>query len=107
MTQRTIYAPAKLVGEKLTHVFDWNPQLGSGESADTIDGDVAYELEAFDGDTPEVEITGLPGSPDEGVSTFTVGEGGPVGFNLGILLTAETAGGQKVQARIVVPVVSR
>lgn len=107
MSIRTTYAPAKLVGEKLTHTFDWTPQLGTGDDADAVSGNVTFELEEFDGTPPAVAITGLPGAPTEAKSTFTIGEGGPAGFNLGILLTADTAGGQTIQARIVVPIVTR
>jgi hypothetical protein len=104
MSLRTTYAPAKLVGEKLTHTYDWAPQLGTVD-ADTIQGDVTFELEEFDGEAPDVAITGL--TTADGKSTFTVGEGGPAGFNLAIVLSANTAGGQTLQGRIVVPIVTR
>lgn len=100
MNQRTVYAPAKLVGEKLKHTFDWTPQLGSGAEADTL----TATPPTFEADQ-DVPVTII--ETEEGVTSFTVGEGGMPGFNLAVLFTVTTAGGQKLQARVVVPITSR
>lgn len=107
MSIRTTYAPAKLVGEKLTHWYDWNAQLGTGgPNPDTLSATPPTAvLETFDGQTPDVDAT--LGDTTDGVTTFTVGAGGPPGFNLGILLTVTTAGGQILQGRVSVPIRTR